>query len=339
MSRIALSADWHSRGVDHVLFDAQLQALVDRCIEEQIEILAVAGDLYDHPSIGDEHASTGRQIATINRELHRLVEQDVDVLLISGNHDLPPTGEAGALHAQDGRSGVYVVHYQPEMVSLREVGFLCVPWSWFPRPVPEMLNGLGIADAQILLAHVRVPGALVREAVPWLPTRPEWAIGQDELHKLGKHLALGDFHRRQELVDGRGGYVGALRQLDWRNAGDPQGFEILETDTGERTWIELDKTPYHRIVELEPGESPPEPRPNEKIIARFSVKPDAATEHRLEEQGIRVQYRQDGTERARRADVPAGVIHDNDALVRLWADAQELDEQRVDRMLRLQEQG
>jgi len=59
--------------------------LVDLCLEERVDVLLIAGDLYD----GDWHDyATGARFV---REARRLQEADIPVVLVTGNHDAAST--------------------------------------------------------------------------------------------------------------------------------------------------------------------------------------------------------------------------------------------------------
>ena len=83
-----------------------LQRIIDTALEEEVDALLIAGDLFDGKQ-GDVHTAM-----VLQRELRRLQEQDIPVFIIWGNHDaetrfldnkildLPEN-----VHAFDGRGG------------------------------------------------------------------------------------------------------------------------------------------------------------------------------------------------------------------------------------------
>lgn len=57
------------------------ESLIDLCLTEEVDLLLIAGDLYD----GDwRDMKTGLYMRS---QLHRLRDADIEVVLINGNHD------------------------------------------------------------------------------------------------------------------------------------------------------------------------------------------------------------------------------------------------------------
>lgn len=163
----------------------------------------------------------------------------------------------------------------------------------------------------------------------------DWAMSRSDLEKVpAKHIALGDFHRRQDLT-GRGGYVGALRQLGFGEEGNTQGFEILDTDTWEAQWVELSACPVHRTVEIMPGDPIPEQAAGERLRVRYLSAPSTDEVRHLEAQGVVVQHVVEREERVRRVEIPQGAMQDRRELIRLWAGAQNppIGGERLENML------
>lgn len=86
--RILHTSDWHlGRSFGPMSLDADQRAfldwLVDLCVAERVDLVAVAGDLYDR-AIPPVEA-----VALFRDTLRRLLEHDVQVAAITGNHDSP----------------------------------------------------------------------------------------------------------------------------------------------------------------------------------------------------------------------------------------------------------
>jgi DNA repair protein SbcD/Mre11 len=84
----------------------QLEATFGRVValarEEQVQVLLIAGDLFDSVAAGRAHQQTAA------RELRRLAEAGIAVCLIAGNHDPLGDGSAGVWRDLAATPGVSV---------------------------------------------------------------------------------------------------------------------------------------------------------------------------------------------------------------------------------------
>lgn len=348
MSRIAIIADAHARGKDLEAFRAQALAAVRAAADNDCELILWAGDLFDRSNIGDTQAGTGAIAGSAVEVIEEARLQGLSSYMITGNHDQAGAGSEDALHIFDHRLCVVIIRTSTPRCQddAHEVLLCCLPWQW-AGDIQTDWHTLctyaakwreGEGGKALLLGHVQVVGALYGEGGRTCePSAGKWQITRQMLEDSPfDHIALGDFHRRQELVPGRGGYVGALRQLSFGEEGNPAGFEIWDSQTGETEWIELDAAPRYRTVRLQAGERPPEPGPNEHLRVQFEGDGlDYAAVRALEAQGVDVEHLIEAEERVRRADVPEGIAEKPQDLIRLWAAAQEpaIEGERLDAAL------
>lgn len=189
-----------------------LIAIVDLCLEEQVNALIIAGDLYD----GDQTSmKTARFLAT---QMQRLHEAGISVYKIRGNHDalskitqelvLPPS--------------VKIFGARAEAVELRDNGFDIAihglsfakpqaPDSLLPKyktPLPDAVN--------IGIMHTSLAGASGHD--------PYGPCNVADLHTAGfDYWALGHIHQRSQHAGERTVIM----------PGMPQGRDINEA--GEKT--------------------------------------------------------------------------------------------------------
>lgn len=341
--KIANTADWHIRGKDLEACDRQLAALEGECIRRQVDHVIVAGDVFHSPNIGDQYASTGAQARVALQHVFGLVDAGIEVWLIDGNHDVAGAGSKSALHIFDGHPSIHVYHEPTDdvLTSVKtdeRVNAIFLPWQYKADDPETCVSFFDTGDIDLLVAHVRVPGARMSGTFTCDAKPGAWQLSRAFLNTLPvRRIALGDFHARQELVEGRGGYIGALRQLTFGEEGNPVGFEIWDTETGTVEWVELGAAPVHRTTILRPGDP-------FDVVMDSSVKqrvrfegetPSAETVHKLEGLGVQVETVVPAQERVRRANVPDGIISDPHALIRLFADHQEprIEGERLERML------
>lgn len=323
--KIAICADLHARESDLLDFVAQWGALFDECEARGVETLMIAGDVFDAVRITDAIAAAvvGPLVGAIARA--RANDREFNAYAIPGNHDYRGPRPDGALQllAEVGCEVVNVPSalnlWQTRETSVPRVAFL--PWINVPdATATEILRDLCSEPLDLLVGHVQVIGARMSGAMT-CPEGSGWRIARADLEALPvRRFALGDFHRRQDLTDGRGGYVGALRQLNHGEEDNPAGFEIWDSTTNEVEWVELDKAPRYRTVFARPSDSIREPNENERMRVRFEGQPDRALVRQLEAVGARVEIVLPREDRiARGGEIPPGALSDPLALLDLWA--------------------
>jgi DNA repair exonuclease SbcCD nuclease subunit len=118
------------------------ESLVELCVDENAQLLVIAGDIYD----GDwKDFSTGLYLRA---QLTRLREADIEVVLIRGNHDA-----ASVITRNLRLPGVHVLpHDKPKSVVLEDVGAVVHGQSFatravtanlaagYPDPLPDLVN-------------------------------------------------------------------------------------------------------------------------------------------------------------------------------------------------------
>ena len=341
MSLIAMTADWHADGKTLEILRRQLAAMVSECNTRGVDLLCVAGDVFESSSIEDRHGSTGYIARGVIEELQKL---QCRVLMIPGNHDAAGAGSADALHIFTERltvGGCTVIH-APQWVICEDLDLdvLCVPWDWSGAPFPDPWRQddapFRSDNKTLLLAHVQIGGAVMNGGHTCPDEPSKFQISRADLEALPfDRFALGDFHKRQDLTDGRGGYIGALRQCNFGEEGNPAGFEIWDTEAGDFEWIELDEAPRHKTWIMAPGDAPPpECPPGWKYKVKLTgEQPDYVLVRDLERDGCVVEINLDMVQRLTRASVPPNVINDPRALMALWTESNDIGDERLARML------
>lgn len=330
--RIGSIADPHARGKDLSQLAAQLDEAAEVAAVRGATMMMVPGDVFDRPGIGDSYASTGAIADVVCRWAADVGRGMRDGLhLIPGNHDLAGNGSRDALHVLDQIRGVSVYH-QPGLFQFDGFHVVFLPWSWTGSALAAIHRALAVPASElsgpgILCAHVQVIGATMTGERACEDKPGSWQISRADLAALPfDRFILGDFHRRQEVAPGRGGYVGALRQLNHGEEGNPAGVEIYDTETGAVEWIELDAAPRYRTVQIDnpmaEALSPVRLACNEITRVQIIGEPDMARVAELEAAGATVERLIPRVERTRRAEVAPGILQDPHGLLALWADQQ-----------------
>lgn len=197
-----------------------LESLVDLCVEEGAGLLVIAGDVYD----GDwKDFSTGLYLRA---QLARLREEDIEVVLIRGNHDA-----ASVISRNLKLPGIHVLsHTAPESVVLQSLGVVVHGQSFakravtenlaagYPDPLPDLFN--------IGLLHTCLGGYTEHEN--YAPCRIEELVGRGY-----DYWALGHVHEHAVLhVEPHVVFAGNIQGRQMRECG-PKGASIIEVLDGE----------------------------------------------------------------------------------------------------------
>jgi DNA repair exonuclease SbcCD nuclease subunit len=192
--------------------------IIDLCLEEQVDALVIAGDLYD----GDQTSmKTARFLA---EQLARLHQAGIRAFIIRGNHD--------AL------SKITAELVMPETVKVFDAVAEAVAIDRAPGHFPVAIHGLSFAKPQApesLLRHYALP---VPDAVNIgiMHTSLGGSAGHDlyapcsvpDLRQAGfRYWALGHIHKRSSVEDASCAIV---------MPGIPQGRDINEDGPNPSPW-------------------------------------------------------------------------------------------------------
>jgi len=237
--------------------DAVLGQIADLAIERAVDVVIVAGDVFEGPSIPPE------QLAVYARFIATLHAAHIPVVSILGNskHDAA-LRETNGLDIFRHIPGIHVSS-TPELVDVAGVTVATLPWVHPGRLVARAngdvdrddINreaaGLLVATARglraqipddrpaILALHWSVSGSALPNGLPVDELR-EPVLDVDELDSLGfDHIVCGHIHRAQEVGE-RGFYVGSPMPLNFGEASPHQGAHgVCIIDTGETQVIDF----------------------------------------------------------------------------------------------------
>lgn len=247
-------------------FLRRMDEMVDYARDHDVDLVIFAGDAF----------KTRQPNPTYQREFaHRIrdLSQSAPVVLLVGNHDLPPT----TLKA----SSIEIYHtlqvpnvWVADDYTLREIetrrGLAAVATAPYPIRsrllADERVAGLTIAETDALLQAVmtdlveRLAAAAAALNMPRLLTghfTVDGAVtGSERQIMLGRdvtllrssladprwdYVALGHIHKHQNLTAGQPGlppvvYSGSIERVDFGEEGDPKGFCWVELARGATRW-------------------------------------------------------------------------------------------------------
>ncbi|HXG39653.1 MAG TPA: exonuclease SbcCD subunit D, partial [Candidatus Limnocylindrales bacterium] len=283
--RFLHTADWHlgrtirnrSRTDE---FAAVLDELVRIAVDERVDAVLVAGDVYDSRAPGPDAD------ALCIETLVRLHEAGTAVALIPGNHDSPSRLAAFApllarigvrvvprvvrpdeggvveLAARDGSTAVLVaaVPFVPERRFAEAATLFDAPEAWhgtYAEGVGRILDAMAAAfrtdRVNVLLAHLFTDGALLGGGERQVSIGLDYAVSPARLPATAHYVALGHVHRPQPVAGAPAParYAGSLLQLDFGEADERKSVTIVEAEPGRPARVrEVPLSGGRRLVDL-----------------------------------------------------------------------------------------
>lgn len=283
--RLLHTGDWHVgkalRGRSRIdEFSDALQEVVGIALQEGVDGVLVAGDVYEHRSAAPEADSI------VFDAFIRLREAGIPAVVIPGNHDsavrfealgkllrpigihvvarvLPPErGGIVEIPARDGTEAARVacVPFVPERRFGDATALFEATESWYLSYAEGMGNLLGeMARAfrpdrvNVLLAHLFTDGALLGGGEREITTGMAYAISPGRLPGDASYIALGHVHRPQAVKGSAATarFAGSLLQLDFGESEQTKSVCVVEAGPGRPAKVrEVTLSSGRRLVDL-----------------------------------------------------------------------------------------
>ena len=284
--RFLHTGDWHVgkaiRGRSRMdEFERALDQVVGIAVDQRVDAVLVAGDLYEHRSAAPD---ADRMVF---ESLLRLHSNGIPVVAIPGNHDsalrfeafagllkavdvdvasrvLPPEqGGVIALGSRDGTQTLRVacVPFVPERRFGSAVELFQSTEAWFQSYAEGMGNLMDAMAAgfepdavNVVLAHLFAAGAKLGGGEREVTVGLDYAVPASRLPANASYLALGHIHRPQRIPGSRAParYAGSLIQLDFGETEQDKSVAIVEADPGRPAKVrEVSVTAGRRLVDVE----------------------------------------------------------------------------------------
>ncbi len=289
-----------SRVVD---FLRRMDEMIEYAREHDVDLTIFAGDAFKTRA---PNPTFQREFAWRVRDLSQLAP----LVLLVGNHDLPPTVlKASSVEIYDTLAvpNVWVASdYEVRQIDTKR-GPVMVGTAPYPvrsrllqetdtsgmtiaqidghlqEQLAELLDDLAEeadqhAMPRILTGHFTVSGAVVGSERSIMLGR-DIAVGLSSLaDSRWDYVALGHIHKHQNLTKGRAEtppvvYSGSMERIDFGEEGDPKGFCWLELSRGQADWqfIELNARPFVTLrADLRDTDNPTQALVDE--IRRYALK-------------------------------------------------------------------
>lgn len=259
-----------------------LHRMDDMCAyarDNDVDLVIFAGDAFKTRAPNPTYQ---REFAHRIRDLSRLAP----IVMLIGNHDLPPTMlKASSIEIYDTLDvpNVWVCSDYDVYVIETKRGPVAVGTAPYPIRArlleDERTAGLTIAETDALLqenltiiledlaakaelldmprlltGHFTVNGAAVGSERGIMLGRDVAVLLSSLADPRWDYVALGHVHKHQNLTKGHEGlppvvYSGSIERIDFGEEGDPKGFCWVELERGNASWqfIELDARPFFTL--------------------------------------------------------------------------------------------
>jgi exonuclease SbcD len=256
-------------------FAAALDRAVDFAIDEHIDLFLLAGDVYKSR---DPNPTQQREFAT---RLRRLLDHNVPVFLLTGNHDMPNAAVRatsldifGTLPLADlhvaRRPGIHAIGTPSGPLQI-----VAVPWIMrselmtrqeHKNKTPDEMNeelllrleqfmddAVSRLDPDmpaILTLHGSIAGATYSSERSTL-LGADLVIPKSLIARPAfAYVALGHIHKHQQVVDDPPAvYCGGLERIDFGEEHDRKGFVVVEIENFKARWrfVESGARPFKSI--------------------------------------------------------------------------------------------
>ncbi len=262
-----------SRVVD---FLRRMDEMIDYARENDVDLVIFAGDAF---KTRQPNPTYQREFAHRIRDLSELAP----VVMLVGNHDLPPTLlKASSIEIYETLrvpNVLVAADYELHEVMTKRgpVAVGCAPYpirsrlledqrtagltigetdALLQEKLTDILDELAVkADAldmpRLLTGHFTVSGAVVGSERSIMLGRDIAVLLSALADSRWDYVALGHIHKHQNLTDGKPGlppvvYSGSMERIDFGEEGDPKGFCWVELARHETRWqfVELHARPF-----------------------------------------------------------------------------------------------
>jgi exonuclease SbcD len=232
-----------------------LRYSVDYALDKNIDLFVIAGDLFDRR---DPSAFIQMGFA---KEIKRLIDKDIEVLVITGNHDGSPNPERNIhldIYKELELSGV-IVSKKMELLNIKGLNIITIPYP-FKRNLfakdeyrektegeiaiimnDKIIQGIDFllenADKSlptILVAHLPLLEGTVGEEV-YSSFTVDAPVSVEALDRKDFcYIAMGHFHKKQVLTSRRFDhpfvYSGSIDRINFGEETEEKGFFEIEID-------------------------------------------------------------------------------------------------------------
>lgn len=212
---------------------------------EGVNTVVFMGDFFD--SRRAVNVATFAEVK--KRFLDRIVEENIQLICIVGNHDLyySDTSLLNSYEFLKGNRNIKVVT-EPEIIRIGDVPMAFCPWISNDEEKQKFQKFIAENPTRYLFGHFETRNFMVMPGI-------KFDAGLDlDVFKDFELVLSGHFHIRQKT--GNMFYVGTPWELTWGDFGSPKGFYIADTVNIEATYQYFENPdPIHHEILYGPASS------------------------------------------------------------------------------------
>lgn len=236
---------------------ARVRETVNRLRRPLLDPIVVClGDFWDQRGV-----LSVRHVDALMNEFDRWDGDGIHAYFVPGNHDqVSQNGRVHGVRIFDAYNGFNVA---TEALVI-EGGLAFVPWREDAAANKQMWDWVAGQSNLTIFGHAEVKGALANNG--------HKAVGRvttATIETCARACYLGHYHARQKLGD-RTWYIGSPFEMHMGERDQPHGIAIVDADTVEPAFIDLDEFPRHVRVEF----GMPLPTVREQDIVEVTCAPD-----------------------------------------------------------------
>jgi exonuclease SbcD len=208
--------------IEEMVYSGFEQA-IEKIIELKPDAVVHAGDVFHHvrPKI--------KPLVVFQRELLKLIKEDIPVVIISGNHDAPKSfSSTSPFRLFENLRGVHIAQrYEYEKIEVGDHYFHCIPFCLEPQDYLTEFEKIERQGRDVLVMHGLAES---------LANRKMRSVGEHELSDSFlksdfDYIALGHFHGQAQLSR-NAWYSGSVEYFNFGEVQDRKGMLLVDLETG-----------------------------------------------------------------------------------------------------------
>jgi DNA repair exonuclease SbcCD nuclease subunit len=172
--------------------------------------------------------------------LHPLEDMGIEIVAISGNHDIffRNTNEVNALQEILGGWDNIKIYIEPTEIVVDGINILLVPWIT-QNNLEKISSYLDNTKSSIIMGHFEVNGFQMFRDVECIEGLDRSIFDRFDM------VLTGHFHHKNSIDNIH--YVGSPYEMTFSDMNDPKGFHIFDSETLELEFIENPFRMFHKI--------------------------------------------------------------------------------------------
>jgi len=222
--------DEHGRNRIEEMVYSGFDQVVDKIIEMRPDAVVHAGDVFHHvrPKI--------QPLVVFQRNLLRLRDEGIPVIIISGNHDAPKSySQTSPFRLFEGLRDVHIAQrYEYEHFEVGDCHFHCIPFCIDAGDYMAEFQKIERKGRDILVMHGLVESLSNKK----MRSMGEHELSDSFLKTDFDYIALGHYHGQAQISE-NAWYSGSVEYFNFGEAQDRKGMLLFDSETGRAESISV----------------------------------------------------------------------------------------------------